>query len=169
MFLCVNALKAVVAVGLVVLASTACASRPHALASSQIAAWSPVGGLSVPTPRGFHDRRWGDGVAISDGTIGPGTASAPLTAGYLPQDPNRVSFSVFQGVFHGLLPPHDLRLPVTLHDLSRASGGLTLWGGVFRIRNQIYGVELWLGQNATSRDRSTLLAALASIEPSTVG
>jgi hypothetical protein len=121
-----------------------------------------VGGLSVPTPRGFHDRRWGEGVAISDGTIGPGTASAPLTAGYLPQDPNRVSFSVFQGVFHGLAP-HDLRLPVTLHDLSRASGGLTLWGGVFRIRNQIYGVEVWLGQNATSQDRSTLLAALASI------
>jgi hypothetical protein len=67
-----------------------------------------------------------------------------------------------QGLFHGPTPVKEL--PVTLHDLARASGGLTLWGGAFLIRNRQYGFEVWLGRNASGADRSAVLSALQAVK-----
>jgi hypothetical protein len=73
-----------------------------------------------------------------------------------------VALSVVQGVFHGPTPAKEL--PVTLHDLGRASDGLTLWGGAFLIRNRQYGFEVWLGRHASGADRSAVLDALQTVK-----
>ena len=150
--------RVAVLLGVVALAPSACGSGHHITFSR----YARVGGLSVPTPAGFHRRAWHEGVAISDGTIGTGSPSAPLTAGYPPRNPKHVVLTVFRGDFHDPVPGE--QLPLTLHDLGRASGGLTLWGGAFLIRGQSYGIELWLGRNASPADRSTVLGALRAIQ-----
>jgi hypothetical protein len=69
-----------------------------------------------------------------------------------PQNLNGVALSVFQGSFHE--PPQaDFQLPVTLHELEHASGGLTEWGGAFRFEGQACGVSVWLGPSASAADR----------------
>jgi hypothetical protein len=150
------------AVVVTALAASACGSGRHVTFKT----YSPVCGLSVPAPPGFHRHFWSDsgggGVTISDAAIGVGDP-AEWSEGSFPEKPNRVAVSVFQGFFHDPVRAN-LQIPVTLHELERASGGLTEWGGAFRVGNQVCGVAVWLGPDASAADHSAALSALQAVK-----
>lgn len=157
-----RALRAAVAIGLVALAASACGSGHH----TTFSAYSNACGLSVPRPADFHRRFWSasgaGGVTIGDGVIGRAN-----TADWS-EDPSQVDLGVDWGiVYHGPpSTPAELRLPLSLDDLDRGSGGLTLWRGVFRNGDQECGIQVWLGPHAPSADRSAVLSALQAIKAS---
>lgn len=163
-----NGLRIGVVAAAVAFAASACGSSRHVAFSS----FSGVGRLSVPVPPGFHVRFWRvgavrAGIAISDGPIGPGGRTAPLTAGYLPMNPTRVALDVYRldHMTPAALARHIL-LPLTLAQLSPATKQTdgVLRGGAFVLRGHDYGVQVWLGRSAPAADRSTVLGALAAIE-----
>lgn len=148
------------------LAATACGSGQRVTFST----YAKLGSLSVPAPSGFHRRTWTlggmrEGIVFSDGAIGRGTFRAPLDAGYLPERRNRVAFNVYTlGEPPPPRAPH-LRLPLTFAHLppsiKKANG--VLHGGAIEVGSEVYGVQAWLGQDASAADRSTLLDALRAI------
>jgi hypothetical protein len=145
-----------------VLAISACGSG-HRTVFTKV---SKVGGLSVPTPPGFHSRTWPGGVAISDRS---GEIPIPCTtndgcplglAGHPSQDELVVYETVFQE------PAPALKLPLTLQHLEQMSDGLTEWTGAGSIGGRrAYAVDVWLGPKAAAADRSAILSALQGIKP----
>lgn len=125
--------------------------------------------LSVPVPRGFHERFWsaygGGGVEISNGPI-PAGNPANRGPGAPPENPNQVTLYVgYPGMTHGpVSTPGELPSPVTLDDLERASAGLTYWGRGFQVGHAECGIGIWLGPEAAAADRLDILSALEAIE-----
>jgi hypothetical protein len=140
---------------LVVFVAAASGSGHH----PRFAAFSRVGALSIPTPTGFHSRRFPDGVIVSDGK----GRIQPLIQGVLPAYPRRAELAVFRGVSHGR--PALLKLPLGLKDLEKGSGGYSrLWGNAFVLGHETYFVQVWLGRGAPAADRSAVRGALRAIK-----
>jgi hypothetical protein len=140
---------------LVVFVAAASGSGHH----TAFATFSRVGALSIPTPSGFHHRRFAEGVVISEGS----GRILPLIQGVLPAYPRRAELAVFRGVSHGR--PGLLKLPLRLSDLEEGSGGYSrLWGNAFVLGHQTYFVQVWLGRHAPASDRSAVLSALQAIK-----
>jgi hypothetical protein len=142
----------------VLLAVTACGSSRH---EASFAHWSSVGKLRVPTPAGFHELRSVGQVAITD-----------LPTGYLRQTslptgftyPDGVALIVTEAVFHARPPA--LKLPLSLDELERGSGGYRpFWGGAFVSKAcGSCGVYVWIGPKAPAADRAAVVQALTSIK-----